>query len=227
MTRSRAFRPVTTPTADKKAFLEACWRGDTVAVTKAIREGIDPNFSLGGIHKPLVYALQNGQDEILKILLENGASPNTVVEADPILHHAFAAPSKDAVEMLLDHGADPTQPDGSGMNTIVDAAVIGGDDVLVNLAIRLMQEEGGMRRRDLYTEGLHAAVRERNLDLAWKFLNLGADPDYAGPKSIYGLPPMIKAVCLHDKPMIRLLASFGARAGLHTSYIHDTLTEAR
>ena len=110
---------------------------------------------------------------------------------------------------------------------IVDAAVIGGDDVLVNLAIRLMQEEGGLRRRDLYTEGLHAAVRERNLDLAWKFLNLGADPDYAGPKSIYCLPPMIKAVCLHDKPMIRLLASFGARAGLHTSYIHDTLREAR
>ena len=159
MTRSRAFRPVTTPTADKKAFLDACWHGDTVAVTKAIQGGIDPNFSLGGIHKPLVYALQNGQDEILKILLENGASPNTLVEADPILHHAFATPSRDAVEMLLDHGADPTQPDGSGMNTIVDAAVIGGDDVLVNLAIRLMQEEGGLRRRDLYTEGLHAAVR--------------------------------------------------------------------
>ena len=147
--RSKAFRPapVTTPTTDKKAFLAACWRGDTVAVTKAIRGGIDPNFSLGGIHKPLVYALQNGQDEILKILLENGASPNTQVEADPILHHAFAAPSRDAVEMLLAHGADPTQLDGSGMNTIVDAAVIGGDDVLVNLAIRLMQEEGGMDLR--------------------------------------------------------------------------------
>jgi uncharacterized protein len=98
-------------------LVEAVRAGDLEAARRAIRKGADPNASesrhRGG--SVLAIAAQNGAGELIRLLLDAGASPNIVsgfewtpLRAASIYGHA------EVVSLLRERGADPNIGDKRG-----------------------------------------------------------------------------------------------------------------
>ncbi len=193
------------------AFLHACATGDLATMRQYINRGADVNMPEAKHYNPLAVALDNNQIEAMRLLLQNKADPNAIYIAEPILHWAFELANREAVDLLLEAGADPATK-AQGIYSIVDFAVRGQDGVLVNKALSLLFN-AKMDMQEIYDEGLNAAVFMQNKDLAWKFLRRGARPDSAGPGFCFGFPPLVKAAKAKDRDMALLLAEYGAIAG--------------
>ena len=97
---------------------EAVWEGNAPMVQELLRRGVDPDSALradgemGTWESPLVMAINNGQDEILYMLLNSGANINA--PAVDLFNALQAAANKtdttDYVQLLLDRGADVNAP---------------------------------------------------------------------------------------------------------------------
>ncbi|MBO4317428.1 MAG: ankyrin repeat domain-containing protein, partial [Mailhella sp.] len=195
------------------AFLHACATGDLETMRKWIARGVDVNMPEAREHKPLALALDNNQLKAMELLLQNKADPDILYITEPMIHWAFYKANRDAVDLLLEAGADPTTFE-QGIYSIVDFAVRGQDEVLVNKALKLLFDAGA-DMQEVYDEGLNAAMIVQDKDLARKFLMRVARPDSAGPLFCFGFPPLVKAARAKDKELVELLVRFGARAGLH------------
>ena len=93
--------------------------------------------------QPLPLACFYGQVEAARVLLEHGADPNTLSRNEHIktnaLHAAAASENKGPevryglCKLLLDHGADPSIPQGGSEFRAIDAARMSGDEELEGL----------------------------------------------------------------------------------------------
>jgi uncharacterized protein len=93
--------------------------------------------------QPLGLACFFGHIEAAHVLLEHGADPNTLARNEHIqtnaLHAAAASENKgpdvryELCKLLLDHGADPSIPQGGSDFRAVDAARQDGDESLERL----------------------------------------------------------------------------------------------
>ena len=96
--------------------------------------------------QPLGLACFFGHVEAARLLLERGADPNTLARNEHIrtnaLHAAAAGENKDEptryelCELLLEHGADPSIPQGGSEFRAIDAARGNGDERLERLLER-------------------------------------------------------------------------------------------
>lgn len=90
-------------------------RGESV--TEALNDG----------RQPLWFAAGHGVD-LLKLLLANGADPNSSKEYPPPFHRLlWLNPELDGVKLMLDHGADCTTLDQWGLNALHWFASYGSD----------------------------------------------------------------------------------------------------
>lgn len=90
-------------------------RGESV--TEALSDG----------RQPLWVAAGHGVD-LLKLLLANGADPNSSKEYPPPFHRLlWLNPELDGVKLMLDHGADCTTLDQWGLNALHWFASYGSD----------------------------------------------------------------------------------------------------
>ena len=91
------------------------WWQDGVA-EGLIERGADVNARTVDFGKtPLHEALDSGDTELVRLLLEHGADPNaTDVEGRTLLHWAAEGAAAPTIELLLDHGADPTLKNADG-----------------------------------------------------------------------------------------------------------------
>jgi len=119
--------------------------------TERLRELLDEDaaranaFGEDGF-QPLGLACFFGHVEAARLLLERGADPNTLARNEHIqtnaLHAAAAGVNKDEptryelCELLLEHGADPSIPQGGGEFRAIDAARGNGDERLERLLER-------------------------------------------------------------------------------------------
>jgi len=207
----------------QNTFLQACAEGDLETMRKWIARGADVNMPEAREHKPLAVALDNNQIEAMKLLLQNKADPNALYITEPLIHWAFYLKNREAVDLLLKAGADPT-PLEDGIYSIIDFATRGQDEVLVNKALRILFEAGA-DMQEVYDEGLNAALVVQNKKLARKFLMRGARPDSAGPLFCFGFPPLVKAARCKDREMALLLVEFGARAGICLPEVQELLSK--
>lgn len=112
-------------------LLTAANHGQAGAVENLLRAGADPCKCTDTGWSPLSIAAYKGHDEVVKLLLEEGAPTE---EADPTLSALLQAATKglpDTVELLLRHGADHTVTTKKGdtalsilvEQNLIDAAV--------------------------------------------------------------------------------------------------------
>ena len=205
------------------AFLQACATGDLATMRQFIARGTDVNMPEWKDMKPLALALDNNQLAAMNLLLQNKADPNALYISEPMLHHAFFKANRKAVDMLLEAGAAPTALE-KGIYSIVDFATRGGDEVLVQKAIRLLFS-AGFDMQNVYDEALNAAVVAGDVYLAEFFIQRGAHPDSAGHNFCFGYPPLVKAALSNDEKMVVMLARYGATAGIHLPEVQALLKQ--
>jgi uncharacterized protein len=116
--------------------------------TERLRELLTEDRSLANAYgddgfQPLGLACFFGHVEAARVLLETGADPNTLARNEHIqtnaLHAAAASGNKgpgvryELCKLLLEHGADPSIPQGGGDFRAIDAARQNGDTELERL----------------------------------------------------------------------------------------------
>ena len=101
------------PNRDAKiGFLDALNREDTDQIEIFISKTIDINTRIEGFY-PLIYAVEHNKLQAMLILLKNGADPNVsedLTGQTPL----FSVKSMEALQILLQYGADVSQQDFTG-----------------------------------------------------------------------------------------------------------------
>jgi ankyrin repeat protein len=116
--------------------------------TERLRELLDEDPALANAFgddgfQPLPLACFYGHVAAARLLLDQGADPNTLARNPHIqtnaLHAAAASENKDEqtryelCELLLEHGADPNIPQGGNGSRAIDSARLNGDGRLERL----------------------------------------------------------------------------------------------
>ena len=186
------------PTAAERLLITKSMMGKTEEVKKLLADGTNPNvFVVGGVQilaanrsTPLSAAVDNGNPEIVKLLIEKGADPNidldtgasdgdnTVLAFVGSMRIGGGPKAEERAQMLLDHGARVTP------RAMVRAAANGRIQLL-----RLYVSNGGDAKA-LSEEGqsqLTLFLRSRSisggdrLDGLMLLLDAGADPNHVTP----------------------------------------------
>ncbi|KAI6417389.1 hypothetical protein MCOR21_011106 [Pyricularia oryzae] len=153
------------------------------------------------ISPALQIAVINKQEDMVKLLLRNGANPNKEPYGLTPLDTAIKLGDIDMVELLLNHGANPnTERYGS---TPLDTAIRLGNIAMVKLLLR----NGANPNKEPYmSTPLDIAIKLGDIDMVELLLNHGANPN----KERYGSTPLDTAIKLGDIDMVKLLLNHGA-----------------
>ena len=142
---------------DPAALALASLGGSAEQVSMLLKAGADPNANdAHALHEAARGCLRRDNTEVIRLLLESGASPRARTDGDYTpLHRAAPLCGSEAVRLLLRHGADPNAPDMNRATPLMSAAHAGK---LENL--RLLIEAGAdVNARDSYGKSVldHAA----------------------------------------------------------------------
>jgi ankyrin repeat protein len=129
---------------DDNLFL-AIARKDAAALQSLLEAGADPDeFDMDGFQAtPLAFACDRGEEELARLLLAGGASPDAAAFSPPLVaaaEHGFIG----LVDLLLAAGADPGAADESGVPALGMAAANGYADI----ARRLIEAGADPRQPD-------------------------------------------------------------------------------
>lgn len=109
------------------ALVEAAGKGDLKAVSVLLAKGADPNAADSTDMRPLMAAIMGGKIEIVRALLEKGASINAVegwTKSTP-LHLAASEGNVQIILLLLKKGAGGDSRDFIGGTPLMMAAMAG------------------------------------------------------------------------------------------------------
>lgn len=187
-------------------LLDACYLGDLPKVKELVSKGTEVNHE--GSYPPLIAALDRGNLEVVKYLLEHKADANSVREDSGMSALMIASINgsingyPDIVRLLLSKGADPNSR-GLGRKTalmladnpeVADMLLKGGAD------INAVDDSGAT--------ALSAAAIKNNRRVVELFLARGADVNVADKQ---GETPLAAARRLQNSDMEQILSKFGAR----------------
>ncbi len=119
----------------QEVFFEAIRKGEARVIKEAIDNGYPLNSANESGHTPICWAVLYGQLEIVKMLVEAGANPNT--GKNPALTCGTATKHKskgDIVEYLISKDADINLARHDGLTPLL-LAVMHGTDELVELIV--------------------------------------------------------------------------------------------
>ncbi len=113
--------------AQANDVLQAARQGDVAALNASL--GADGNVDPATLAQPLFFASQSGHTDIVAILLDHGADPNTILDFGSALQKAARGNHAEIVELLLKAGAEPNAQAGDKDQTpLHDAAERGALD---------------------------------------------------------------------------------------------------
>ena len=132
----------------------------------------------------LIDAVDQGDVETLRHLLQQGADPNEtdVYGSPPPLWVAVAVGNLEMVKLLLDAGADPDKPGPDGTAPALLAAELGNPEILATIS-----GAGGsaIPAGDDDVETMIKALGQRNSEMIRVMIGGGADPNTQVPASAY------------------------------------------
>lgn len=146
LTVSRNVDNVTNNTSDRKDptaddyLVTAVYLGDEQAVKKhlsnpdTVKKELDPACPAQTRCKPITFAAENGNLNILKMLLDAGANPDGATSyGDTALIIAIMNDKKSAIDLLLQYKADVNKTNQFGASAFTGAAGMGDVDLVEKL----------------------------------------------------------------------------------------------
>ncbi len=214
----------------------AAAKGDVECVRELLKRGMNPNIKDRRGWTPLHYAVKAGHYDIVWLLLDYGANPNTRVgdgTGVTPLHLAVRNQNYDIAKLLLNAGAKPDARDELGKSPLHEAASSG------NFLITHLLIERGANVNAVDVDGrtpLHEAVielspkepKEKRLErrgVVALLLKYGADPNIKD--KYYFRTPLHYAALNGDVDVVKELLERGADPTIRDSKGKTPLDLAR
>jgi len=121
---------------DAQLFYDAIEYNNLSMVTEFISRDFDIKTKhINGV-APVVYAIFNESNVVLELLLNNGVDVDYIFDTRPLICIAAMFDQQESVEILLSHGADVKDIDGSGVTSLMFAAKDGYIDLVKFLLLK-------------------------------------------------------------------------------------------
>ena len=187
---------------------EAVACNNTAEVRKLLSLGVSSNaLTYDHQQSVLMQAAGNKNTQMVKMLLDAGASPNYVSpQSKSVLHVAAAYSNAEVVKMLLDAGADPMAEGSNGATPLHDAVWSQNLATVKELlpAYKSLNYNPDGKRNG---RPLNMAVRDGRMDMVQAFIDAGTD---MRGECFKGEPPLVEAVLYHRTAVARALLKAGA-----------------
>jgi ankyrin repeat protein len=221
-----AFTLVVNPTyATEGGLFEAASDGNVERVRELINAGEDVNQATNG-WSPLQIAVDKGRDDVVQLLIEHGANPDTGDNRGTTLLRGAIRKRDRAliVKYLLEGGADVNARDDNGSTALFDA-VLARDDAIFDLLLEHGADVNLTGYRD--TSVLMSATMNNRNERMVKLLARGANINAI---NIDGQTALFKAVGLlqwPDPETVRILLNGGATVNVKDHFGKYPLAIAR
>jgi ankyrin repeat protein len=186
------------------ALVEQARNGNATAVALFLAAGIGPDARDQLGQSALFAAASAGHAEVVRLLLEKGASIDTEFST-LLLHHAAGKGQAEIVQILLEKGVDVNAQDLVGYTALMRAAEEGQDDM-----VRMLIAKGA----DVNAQEMHGysslmwAVVKGKKDTVRLLAQSGADVNAREKKNNW--TALMMAAVKDDTEMVRLLLDHGA-----------------
>lgn len=195
-------------------LIGAVARGEREQVEKLLAQGANPNRA-GDVwgKRALLLAVEQGDVELTRILLDAGADPDLKGNGfTPLVLAALKGHARIA-ELLLRAGADPDLKSGDGNTPLIAAALMGHAEVVRVLLPYQPDFElwnnTGLTRMGIKTTAPGIAAFMGHTGALELMLAAGADPNFPDREMH---PPLFHAVYAGQRGAILLLLQHGAEA---------------
>ncbi|CAH8259327.1 unnamed protein product [Arabidopsis lyrata] len=179
-------------------LVHAARQGQIETAKYLLEHGADPNIASELGATALHHAAGTGEIELLKELLSRGVPVDSESESGTPLIWAAGHDQKDAVEVLLEHNADPNAETEDNITPLLSAVAAG------SLAcLELLVKAGA--KANVFAGGatpLHIAADIGNLELTNCLLKAGADPNQ---KDEEGNRPLEVAAARDNRKVVEIL----------------------
>jgi len=155
---------------------------------------------------PLMLAMGKRNWEIVRMLLNRGADPNSSYNDQALLYAVVRAGEVELAERLIEAGADPNSTNRNNWTCLQEAARRGNVEMLRTLlsAPGILIDYSG---EEDYWPPLHQAAHHRHLDAVKVLVEHGAQVDV---RNQAGATPLIIAVRAQERPIVDYLLEYGA-----------------
>ncbi len=185
------------------SLVSSAYGGDLAQIKKLLDQGFDVNAQAEGDYcNALQAAAEEGNPEIVKLLLERGADINQAGPLGNALSRAAEEGHLKTVELLLERGAD-VNAQGGYYGSALHAAARDGRQEMVNLLLEYGADVNAQGGR--FGNALQAAAACGHLNMIELLLNCGADatiqPKIADRRSLLhigvtsGNPAILETLC--------------------------------
>ena len=202
-------------------LLEAVKEGNLEKVTELLDAGVNINRKNKKGWTALRLACERRHLEIMKLLLDRKANPNTMDLLHTLIFNkpfwSVTERHTEAVKLLLDHGCNPNVK--YLKYSVLRWATIEGYTEVVKLLLEYGGKYSGKDKYG-YTPFLSAVIHERIDDIK-VFLEHGVDPNIKN-KKCHNYTPLHYVAKFGSKELIKLLLEYGADKENKCSFNNST-----
>ncbi|KAI3926256.1 hypothetical protein MKW98_028392 [Papaver atlanticum] len=176
-------------------------KGHLDTVTYLLEKGAKPDASNDAFVTPLHYAAKSGNTKIITLLLSRGVRVDASTRSGTALHFAAGLGHRDAVDVLLDHGADPNIV-FHGMVTPLMSTILVKSWECMELLLQACADPDGVF---CGSTPLILAVSNGHVEDIKRLLEAGADPNVTNSAGLTALEVAEVAAIKCKDPIIGVL----------------------